>query len=71
MERKYCRGSGAVGQTKLVATGLGAYIIQQQAAGDFMHIALGIGMMCILVLIFNRLVWRPLYVIAETRYQLD
>jgi ABC-type anion transport system duplicated permease subunit len=26
--------------------------------------------MCVLVLIFNRLVWRPLYVLAETRYQL-
>lgn len=58
------------GQTKLVATGLGAYITQHQEAGDFVHIALGIGMMCILVLIFNRLVWRPLYVVAETRFQL-
>lgn len=59
------------GDTKLTAIGLGAYITEHTAAGDFMHIALGIGMMCILVLIFNRLVWRPLYVLAETRYQLD
>jgi NitT/TauT family transport system permease protein len=59
------------GNTKLVATGLGAYIAEMQAAGDFIHLALGIGMMCILVLLFNRLVWRPLYVLAETRYQLD
>jgi NitT/TauT family transport system permease protein len=58
------------GDKKLVATGLGAYISEYTAAGDFTHIALGIGMMCILVLTFNRLVWRPLYVIAETRYQL-
>ncbi|SRR5579883_256935 len=58
------------GHTKLVATGLGAYITEFQAAGDFMHVGLGIGMMCILVLILNRLVWRPLYVLAETRYQL-
>lgn len=59
------------GDTKLTATGLGAYISEHTAAGDFMHIALGIGMMCIFVLIFNRFVWRPLYVLAVTRYQLD
>ncbi len=59
------------GDKQLVATGLGAYISQYTAAGDFLHIALGIGMMCILVLFFNRLIWRPLYVLAETRYQLD
>jgi NitT/TauT family transport system permease protein len=58
------------GDIKLTATGLGAYISEQTAVGDFMHIALGIGMMCIFVLIFNRLVWRPLYVLAITRYQL-
>lgn len=59
------------GDTQLVATGLGAYITEHQQAGDFMHVALGIGMMCILVLICNRLVWRPLYALAERRYQLD
>lgn len=59
------------GNTKLVATGLGAYITENTDSGDFVHIALGIGMMCVLVLIFNRLIWRPLYVVAETRYTLD
>lgn len=59
------------GDTKLVASGLGAYITQHQQAGDFMRIGLGIGMMCVLVLFFNRVFWRPLYVLAETRYQLD
>lgn len=57
------------GDKKLVATGLGAYISESTGAGNFMHIALGIGMMCVLVLVFNRLIWRPLYVLAETRYQ--
>jgi NitT/TauT family transport system permease protein len=59
------------GNTKFMATGLGAYISECTAAGDFLHMAVGIAMMCILVLFFNRLVWRPLYVIAETRFQLD
>jgi NitT/TauT family transport system permease protein len=59
------------GDKKLVATGLGAYIYENTAAGNFLHIALGIGVMCIMVLLFNHLVWRPLYVLAEARYQLD
>jgi len=59
------------GQTKLAATGLGAYISESMDKGDFLHMAVGIGVMCILVLFFNRLVWRPLYVMAERRYQLD
>lgn len=59
------------GQTKLVATGLGAYISESTEQGNFLHMAVGIGVMCILVLFFNRLLWRPLYVIAETRFQLD
>ncbi len=59
------------GDKTLVATGLGAYISQFTASGNFLRIGLGIGMMCLLVLVFNRLVWRPLYVLAETRYQLD
>lgn len=59
------------GNVKLTATGLGAYITEYTAAGDFPHIALGIGMMCIFVLVYNRLIWRPLYVLAVNRFQLD
>lgn len=59
------------GDTKLVATGLGAYISEYTAKGDFVHTALSIGMMCVLVLMFNHLVWRPLYRISEKHYMLD
>lgn len=59
------------GPHQLAATGLGAYISEATTAGDFSRIALGIGMMCMLVLIFNRLVWRPLYVYAENRFLLE
>lgn len=59
------------GNDHLVATGLGAYIQQYTSAGDFVHIAIGIGMMCILVLTFNHFIWRPLYFTAVSRYQLD
>lgn len=59
------------GNETLVATGLGAYITEYTTQGNFTHTALGIGMMCILVLIFNRLIWRPLFVYAENRFSLE
>jgi len=59
------------GNQKLSATGLGAYISQYTTVGDFTHIALGIGMMCLLVLFFNRIIWRPLYAYAENHFQLE
>ncbi|MDF2867185.1 MAG: transporter permease subunit [Gammaproteobacteria bacterium] len=59
------------GNTTLKATGLGAYITEYTHSGDFPRIALGIGVMCIYVLVLNRLVWQPLYNLAETRFKLD
>ena len=59
------------GDHKLVATGLGAYISEYTSKGDFTNTALGIGVMCLLVLIFNRMVWRPLYVLSQQHYMLD
>lgn len=59
------------GNEKVAATGLGAYITEYTAAGDFSRIALGIGMMCLLVLVFNRAIWRPLYAYAINRFSLE
>lgn len=56
------------GNTTLKATGLGEYIQASTIAGDFPKIALGTTMMCIYVLIFNHLIWRPLYRIAQERF---
>jgi NitT/TauT family transport system permease protein len=53
------------GSTKLYAYGLGAYITQKTTEGDFKHIALGISVMCLYVLFFNNILWRPLYKKAE------
>ena len=39
-------------------------------AGDFRRIVLGIGVMCVFVMLFNRLFWRPLYLFAERRLPL-
>lgn len=59
------------GNERLQAHGLGAYIAQMTTAGDFPRVALGIVVMSIFVLGFNRLLWRPLYAYAERRLRLD
>ncbi|HUC64193.1 MAG TPA: ABC transporter permease subunit, partial [Stellaceae bacterium] len=59
------------GGTTLQATGIGAYIADETATGDFPRIALGITVLCLYVLAFNRLLWRRLYRLAEERLRLD
>ena len=59
------------GDTTLSATGIGAYIAQETEKGDFPRIALGITVLCLYVLLFNRLLWRRLYYLAEERLRLD
>ncbi len=59
------------GNTTLTATGIGAYIAIETQKGDFPRIALGITVLCLFVLMFNRLLWRRLYRLAEERLRLD
>jgi len=59
------------GKTTIAIPGLGAYIAEQTTKGNFSQIALAIGMMSLLVIIINRLFWRPLYVLALNRFTLD
>ena len=55
------------GDTTITAHGVGSYIAEMTAIGDFPRIALGIGVMCLFVMGFNHLVWRRLYRMAEDR----
>jgi NitT/TauT family transport system permease protein len=59
------------GDTTLTATGIGAYIARTTAEGDGARIALGIAVLCLYVLAFNRLLWRRLYNLAAERLRLD
>ncbi|SAL44676.1 binding-protein-dependent transport system inner membrane protein [Caballeronia choica] len=59
------------GKTNLVAHGLGAYIAQTTAAGDYPKIILGIAVMSLFVTLFNRLLWRPMYAYAEAKLRQD
>lgn len=58
------------GSTTLTATGLGTYIAKATFAGDWPRITLGIGMMSLFVVGLNRLLWRQLYQLAESKYHL-
>jgi NitT/TauT family transport system permease protein len=59
------------GDTKLKAAGLGSYIAEASAAGDYPRVVLGIAVMSVMVIACNRLLWRPLYRLAEQRYRLE
>jgi NitT/TauT family transport system permease protein len=61
----------AWGNTHLHATGLGAYIADATAAGDFPRNVLGIAVMSVIVVAVNRLFWRQLYARAERKFRLS
>jgi len=54
----------------LIASGLGAYIAQATTKGDFPEVLLGVAVMSLFVVLVNRLFWRRLYHLAETKYSL-
>lgn len=56
--------------TQVKAHGLGAYIAEATAAGDYHRIVLGIATMSVFVVAINRLFWRPLYYFAERKFRL-
>jgi NitT/TauT family transport system permease protein len=58
------------GSTEVRARGLGAYIADAAAAGNFHQIVLGVGVMSLFVVVINRVFWRPLYYYAERKYRL-
>lgn len=59
------------GDTTLTAHGIGAYIAQATKAGDYPKIVLGIAVLSLFVILFNRLLWRPMYTFAARRLRLD
>lgn len=58
------------GNIHLNAVGLGAYIENVTQKGNFPDIALGITVMSLYVVVINRCIWRPLYNLAESRFQI-
>jgi NitT/TauT family transport system permease protein len=58
------------GDTRLTAHGLGAYIAAATEHGDMARVVLGVAVMSGFVLLFNRLLWRPLYAYSERHLKL-
>ncbi|SHJ35333.1 ABC transporter permease [Propionispora hippei] len=58
-------------ENQLVATGIGGYISQATATGDWPSIIGGIVVMCVFVILMNRLLWRRLFQLSETKYHLN
>ncbi len=59
------------GNTRLQAAGLGSYIAGATDAGDYPRVVLGIAVMSLFVVLFNQMLWRPLYRFAERRLRLN
>jgi NitT/TauT family transport system permease protein len=55
----------------LQTVGLGAQISAATDGGQFQLLLLSTIVMALMVVTINRLVWRPLYRLSETRYKLD
>jgi len=55
----------------MTTNGLGAQIAAATDAGQFSVLLMATILMSLMVVTVNRLLWRPLYRLAETRYRLD
>jgi NitT/TauT family transport system permease protein len=52
------------------AAGLGSFIADATAKGDFPRVITGVAVMSVFVIALNRTLWRPLYAMAERRFRL-
>jgi len=55
----------------LVAWGIGAQITRAAGRADFPMLAASIGVLALVVVTFNRFVWKPLHRVAAERYSLS
>jgi NitT/TauT family transport system permease protein len=51
--------------------GLGATISAATESGDFQVLAASLVVMVALVILLNRLLWSPIYRLAQTRFRMD
>jgi NitT/TauT family transport system permease protein len=55
----------------LTAFGLGSQISESAAKADFPMLAASVVVMSLMVVLFNRLVWKRMYRLAEEKYSLS
>lgn len=56
---------------QLSTAGLGASIMHASEAGDFQTLAASLALMVFVVVLLNRVVWAPVYQLAQTRFRMD
>jgi NitT/TauT family transport system permease protein len=56
---------------QLHTSGLGASISQASDTGDFQTLAASLTIMVFVVILLNRVVWAPVYRLAQTRFRMD
>jgi NitT/TauT family transport system permease protein len=56
---------------QLQTAGLGASIMQASDKGDFTTLAASLTVMVFIVILVNRVVWSPIYHLAQTRFRMD
>jgi NitT/TauT family transport system permease protein len=59
------------GDKHLAAHGIGAFIAAATEKGDMDRVVLGIVVMIVYVIALNRLLWRPLFALAERKYRMN
>jgi NitT/TauT family transport system permease protein len=59
------------GDKHLAAHGIGAFIAAATEKGDMDRVVLGVVVMIVYVIALNRLLWRPLFTLAERKYRMN
>jgi NitT/TauT family transport system permease protein len=59
------------GDTSLSAKGLGSYIAEATMHGDYPRIVLGVAVMALFVILYNRLLWHRLYLYSERHLRIN
>jgi NitT/TauT family transport system permease protein len=59
------------GDDTIISLGLGSYIHEFTSIGDFPRIALGIAVMSLYVLVFNKFIWQKMYELAESKFSIN
>ncbi|MBZ9606828.1 ABC transporter permease subunit [Clostridium estertheticum] len=59
------------GKETFSTIGIGALISDASNSGDFPMLILSTIVMCIVVVTFNKLIWKPLYNLAEVKYKIE
>ncbi len=59
------------GGEMISTSGLGALISKSSESGDFGMLIVSTSMMCVMVVGINRLLWKRLFIIAQTKYTLE